>query len=137
MKITRKVHVEFFTGDHLRITATGSPTFDPKHWPHRWLTNDTASSLTNPIQSLAKTNRVYGFAFSQRRRRDGSDNYILGLGSLLRPIQDIQFDLSLGGSIKLQVGFLKAKDLRNLKQWPEWNGTGYFEIVQMKSEPYQ
>src|SRR4030042_1100257 len=101
--VTGEVQVEVLHGDYLGIAATCRATLDAEGWALRRLPDHREHLLADVVEPLAHSNSRHGLAFPQRGRRDGRDVYILAVGPVLEPLDNVKVDLVLVLAIQTQM----------------------------------
>ena len=87
------LEVDVIHGNHLGITAAGSPALDPEHRSQGRFTKGHHSLFAHPVQSLGQADAGGGFPFPGRGRGNGGDQHQFPVGFVFQTFQHIQRNL--------------------------------------------
>mmetsp|Transcript_2770 Transcript_2770/g.4463 ORF Transcript_2770/g.4463 Transcript_2770/m.4463 type:complete len:210 (-) Transcript_2770:338-967(-) len=99
MNVSRQMQIEFFHRNNLRVAASGGTTLDAKGGTLGGLTNASKGGFAqHSSQRLGQSNRCGGFAFSEWRRINASDDHVVAVGGVRAAIASTQWNLGLGNA---------------------------------------
>ena len=113
VKVSGKVKVNIFHGDHLRVSAAGSTALQSEHRAERRLTQCHNGFLAQSPKCIGQSNSRCGLSLSRRSRVDRCYKDQFSVRVILAVIQKFQVDLRFVSPVLFQIILFHSGNFRD------------------------
>ena len=128
--VAGEVEIELLHGNDLAVAAAGRAALDTEGRALAGLADAGENFLAEMrAEGLAESNGGGGFAFAERRGRDGSDDDVLAVGRILEAVADGEVNLRFGVAIEFELFGKNAGGCGDAVDGDRRGGLGDFDIT--------